>query len=68
MQLSSYMEVVCHGGITKKLLKCYKQIIHIIIPILDGHAGSDKRFTTIENNALEVIRIYKMINWMVPFY
>lgn len=28
---------------------------HIIIPILDGHAGSDKRFTTIENNALEII-------------
>ena len=29
---------------------------HIIIPILDGHAGSDKRFTTIENNALEIIK------------
>lgn len=28
---------------------------HIIIPILDGHAGSDRDFTTIENNAAEII-------------
>ena len=27
----------------------------IIIPILDGHAGSDENFTTIENNAAEII-------------
>ena len=27
----------------------------IIIPILDGHAGSDKNFTTIEDNAAEII-------------
>ena len=45
------------GGISdKKLdLKCIQTNYHIIIPILDGHAGSDKRFTTIENNALEII-------------
>ena len=24
---------------------------HIILPILDGHAGSDRPFTTIESNA-----------------
>lgn len=27
----------------------------VIIPVLDGHAGSDKQFTTIENNASEII-------------
>ena len=27
----------------------------IIIPILDGHAGSSKNFTTIEDNAAEII-------------
>ena len=29
---------------------------HIILPILDGHAGSDRPFTTIEENAEEIIR------------
>lgn len=28
---------------------------HIIIPILDGHPGSDSAFTTIEDNAKEII-------------
>ena len=28
---------------------------HIILPILNGHAESDKAFTTIENNAKEII-------------
>ena len=28
---------------------------HIILPILDGHAGSDRPFTTIEKNAEEII-------------
>lgn len=28
---------------------------HIIVPILDGHAGSDRPFTTIEKNAAEII-------------
>ncbi|MDD2980533.1 MAG: alpha/beta hydrolase [Hespellia sp.] len=28
---------------------------HVIIPILDGHAESDRSFTTIENNAAEII-------------
>ena len=28
---------------------------HVILPILDGHAGSDRHFTTIEDNAKEVI-------------
>lgn len=28
---------------------------HIVIPILDGHSSSDTNFTSIENNALEII-------------
>ena len=28
---------------------------HIVIPILDGHAGSDRPFSTIEENASEII-------------
>ena len=28
---------------------------HVILPILDGHAGSDRDFTTIEDNAKEII-------------
>ena len=28
---------------------------HIVLPILDGHAGSDRPFTTIEENAAEII-------------
>ncbi len=28
---------------------------HVILPILDGHAASDKAFTTIEDNAAEII-------------
>ena len=28
---------------------------HVILPILDGHAGSDRPFTTIEDNAAEII-------------
>ena len=25
---------------------------HVFLPILDGHAGCDRQYTTIENNAL----------------
>lgn len=28
---------------------------HFILPVLDGHAGSDRPFTTIEDNASEII-------------
>lgn len=36
-----------------------KNDFHVILPILDGHAGSDAHFTTIENNAAEVIAFIK---------
>jgi len=29
---------------------------HVILPVLDGHAGSDRPFTSIEDNALEMIQ------------
>lgn len=32
-----------------------KNRFHIVIPILDGHRGSDRSFTSIENNAKEII-------------
>ncbi len=28
---------------------------HVILPVLDGHAGSDRHFTTIKDNASEII-------------
>ena len=36
-----------------------KNDFHVILPILDGHAGSDAHFTTIENNAAEIIAFIK---------
>ncbi len=39
---------------------------HVILPILDGHAGSDKNFISIEQNALEIIEfIDKQLNGSV---
>ena len=29
---------------------------HVLIPILDGHHGSDQKFTSIEENAARIIR------------
>jgi pimeloyl-ACP methyl ester carboxylesterase len=52
--------LLLHGGglswwnyeeVAKALQKNY----HIILPILDGHAESDRLFTTIEDNAAEII-------------
>ena len=32
-----------------------KENYHVVLPVLDGHADSDTPFTTIENNAKELI-------------
>ena len=32
-----------------------QQDYRVILPVLDGHAGSDRAFTTIEDNAAEII-------------
>ena len=52
--------ILLHGGGLswwnyKETAKILQTDYHVILPILDGHAGSDKQFTTIENNALEII-------------
>lgn len=52
--------ILLHGGGLswwnyKEVARILQTDYHVIIPILDGHAGSDKKFTTIENNALEII-------------
>lgn len=57
---NSNVIILLHGGgfswwNYKEIAEMLQTNYHIIIPILDGHAGSDKRFTTIENNALEII-------------
>lgn len=51
------------GGLSwwnyKDLVKLLENDYHIILPILDGHSNSDKRFTTIRDNALEIIDYIK---------
>ena len=52
--------ILLHGGGLswwnyKETAEILQTEYHVILPILDGHAGSDKQFTTIENNALEII-------------
>ncbi len=47
------------GGLSwwnyREVAELLKEEYHIILPILDGHAGSDRPFTTIEENAEEII-------------
>ena len=47
------------GGLSwwnyREVANLLEQDYHIIIPILDGHAGSDYPFTTIEDNASKII-------------
>ena len=47
------------GGLSwwnyEEAAKSLQKEYHIILPILDGHAESDRPFTSIENNAMEII-------------
>lgn len=47
------------GGLSwwnyREAAEMLKNTYHIIIPVLDGHAGSDRHFTSIEDNAAEII-------------
>ena len=52
--------ILLHGGGLswwnyEEVADLLKHEYHIILPILDGHSGSDKDFTTIEDNANEII-------------
>ena len=35
---------------------------HVVLPVLDGHAGSDRPFTSIESSAGEIIKYIDSIN------
>ena len=48
--------ILLHGGGLswwnyKETAEILQTNFRVILPILDGHAGSDKSFTTIENNS-----------------
>ena len=47
------------GGLSwwnyREAAELLRQDYHVVLPILDGHAGSDRPFTTIESNAEEII-------------
>lgn len=52
--------VLLHGGglswwSCREAAELLQSRFHVIIPILDGHSGSDRDFTTIEDNAAEII-------------
>lgn len=52
--------ILLHGGGLswwnyREQAELLKNWFHIVIPILDGHTGSDRSFTSIEHNAQEII-------------
>lgn len=52
--------ILLHGGGLswwnyEEVSEILKSNYHVILPILDGHSGSDRDFTFIENNANEII-------------
>ena len=52
--------ILLHGGGLswwnfREVAELLQSNYHVILPILDGHANSDKDFTTIKNNALEIL-------------
>ena len=52
--------ILLHGGGLswwnyEEVSEILKSDYHLILPILDGHSGSDRDFTSIENNANEII-------------
>ena len=61
---NSPVVILLHGGGLswwnyREIAEMLKDEYHIILPILDGHAGSDRGFTTIEENAREIISFIK---------
>lgn len=52
--------ILLHGGGLswwnyRKEVEMLQNDFHVILPVLDGHAESDRNFTTIEDNAKEII-------------
>lgn len=61
---NSKVIILLHGGGLswwnyKEVAEILQTDYHVILPVLDGHAGSDKQFTTIEDNACEIIEFIK---------
>ena len=57
---NSHTVILLHGGGLswwnyRDIAEMLKNEYHIILPILDGHAGSDRHFTSIEQNAQDII-------------
>ena len=51
--------ILLHGGGLswwnyREAAELLQRRYHVVLPILDGHAGSDRRFTSIEDNAEEI--------------
>ena len=56
--------VLLHGGGLswwnyREAAQLLQNDYHVILPILDGHAGSDRHFTSVEDNASEIIDFVK---------
>ena len=59
-KLNNDVIILLHGGGLswwnyRKEAEMLQNDFHVIIPVLDGHAESDRDFTTIEDNAKEII-------------
>ena len=53
--------ILLHGGGLswwnyREVAELLQEEFHIILPILDGHTGSDRSFSSIEDNAKEIIK------------
>ena len=60
-QQHSDVIILLHGGGLswwnyKEVAELLQHKYHVVLPILNGHAGSDTDFTTIEENASEIIK------------
>ena len=58
---NSEVVILLHsGGLSwwnyREVAGLLKEKYHVVIPILDGHAGSDKDFSSIESNAKDIIK------------
>lgn len=52
--------ILLHGGgfswwNYREAAELLKEQFHVVLPVLDGHADSDREFTSIEDNAAEII-------------
>ena len=60
-QQNSQVVILLHGGGLswwnyRETAEILAEQYHVILPVLDGHADSDRAFTTIEENAAGIIR------------